>query len=107
MAVDPATIPSVAATMIIVMATLMQVVVTRCYVEMVPMSIDLGWVPIVVAGVMVIIVSTVAPTTVIAAGLVAMTTVTVPNIDVDTGTTKVNAKWAGCFDASSPQSSQS
>jgi hypothetical protein len=107
-AVTVSAVASVAAIMIIIMAAPMQVVMTRRDVEMVPMSVDLGWVPIVVACVMVIVVSTVASTPVIATGLVAMTTVlTMPDIDVDTATSEVNAKRAGRFDAGSPQSCQS
>lgn len=106
--VSSVTVSSVAATMIIVMATTMQVVVTGRDVEMIPMSVDLGWVPIVVGCVMEVVVSTVAPTTVIATGLVAMTTVlTMPDIDVDTATSEVKAKRAGGFYLRNSRSSQS
>jgi len=107
-AVSSVAVSSVAATMIIVMATTMQVVVTGRYVEMVPVSVDLGWVPIVVSRVMEVVVSTVASTTVIATGLVAMTTVlTMPDIDVDTATSEVKAKRAGGFYLRNSRSSQS
>jgi hypothetical protein len=106
--VSSVAVSSVAATMIIVMATTMQVVVTGRDVEMVPMSVDLGWVPIVVGCVMEVVVSTVASTTVIATGLVAMTTVlTMPDIDVDTATSEVKAKRAGGFYLRNSRSSQS
>lgn len=102
------TVRSVAAIMIIIMATTMQVVMTRRDVEMVPVSVDLGWVPIVVGCVMEVVVSTVASTTVIATGLVAMTTVlTMPDIDVDTATSEVKAKRAGSFYLRNSRSSQS
>ncbi len=104
--VDSVTVASVPAIVIVVMAALMQVVMTRGVVKMVPVAVNLTGVPIVVAGVVPVVVTTIGLSSVETARLIAVTAVLrVSDTNLNTGTTELNTKWTGRFDAIRPHSS--